>query len=114
MILITKNNSKKLLNVCLGYGGREEITDAVRKIVQKKIPVEKIDEKLIGENLYLNSDPDIVIRTSGEIRTSNFLPWQTIYSEWFFVKESWPEFSKETFSGIIKEFKEKRERRLGH
>lgn len=110
---LTKNNSKKQFNLCVGYGGREEITDAVKKIVSENIPVEKITEEIVGEHLYLNSEPDICIRTSGEIRTSNFLPWQTIYSEWFFVNETWPEFSKETFSNILREFKEKRERRLG-
>ncbi|MGE0793197.1 MAG: polyprenyl diphosphate synthase [Candidatus Woesearchaeota archaeon] len=109
----TKNNSNYKLNICMAYGGREEIIDAVKKIVDEKIPSDVIDEDVIANHLYLNSNPDLVIRTSGEVRTSNFLPWQTIYSEWFFIEHTWPEFSKEDFVNIITEFKEKREIRKG-
>jgi len=109
----TKNNSNYKFNIGLGYGGREEIIDAVKKIVDEKIQSQKITEDLVSKYLYCNSEPDLVIRTSGEVRTSNFLIWQTIYSEWFFIDKTWPEFTKEDFISILKEFKEKRERRFG-
>jgi undecaprenyl diphosphate synthase len=106
----TKNHTGVKVNFALGYGGREEIVDAVKKIVKKG--VKKIDEKTISENLYLQSEPDLVIRTGGEQRTSNFLPWQATYSEWFFVKKTWPEFTKNDLKRIISEFNV-RERRFG-
>jgi len=113
IVELTKSNSKYFLNVCLGYGGREEIIDAVKKIVSENVPVSEINENMFSDYLYCSSEPDLVIRTSGEIRTSNFLPWQTVYSEWFFLDKTWPEFSKEDFIQVLKEFKEKRKRRFG-
>jgi tritrans,polycis-undecaprenyl-diphosphate synthase [geranylgeranyl-diphosphate specific] len=110
---LTKNNSNYILNICLGYGGREEIIDAIKKIIDEKIPSEKITEELFSNHLYCNCNPDIVIRTSGEFRMSNFMPWQTTYSEWFFIEKTWPEFTKENFLNILNEFKEKRVRRFG-
>lgn len=108
----TKNNSNYTLNLAFGYGGREEIVDAVKKIVAENPAPEDITEEYFANHLYLNSDPDLVIRTGRAMRTSNFLPWQTIYSEWFFIDKTWPEIERESFKAILDEFKE-RERRFG-
>jgi len=111
---LTKNNSKGILNICLNYGGRAEITDAVKKIVRKKVLVSKIDESLVSDNLYTAGlpDPDMIVRTSGEHRLSGFLLWQASYSELYFIKRHWPEFSKKDLEDVIKEFS-KRQRRFG-
>ncbi len=112
----TKNHKKFTVNFAMAYGGRQEITDAVRKIAQDvkkgRINPNKISGAMITNNLYLKSEPDIVIRPSGEIRTSNFLTWQSVYSEWFFIKKLWPEFTKRDLVKCIEEFN-KRERRFG-
>lgn len=108
----TKDNSNYVLNLAFGYGGREEIIDAVKKIVAEKPSEEDITEEYFSKHLYLNSEPDLVIRTGGAMRTSNFLPWQTIYSEWFFIDKMWPEIEREDFKTILDEFQE-RERRFG-
>ncbi|HME87231.1 MAG TPA: polyprenyl diphosphate synthase [Candidatus Nanoarchaeia archaeon] len=110
LMVKSKKNTQFTVNFAFGYGGREEIVDAVNALLKKK--VKKVTEKTIAEHLYLNSEPEIVIRTGGEHRTSNFLPWQTVYSEWFFVKKPWPAFTKNDFKKIIKQF-ETRERRFG-
>lgn len=114
--LATKDYKDYRVNFAIGYGGREEIVDAVKEIVKKcakkVLSIEKIDEEEISRNLYLNSNPDLIIRTGGEQRTSNFLPWQSTYSEWFFVDKTWPEFSREDFSSILEQFSQ-RERRFG-
>lgn len=112
----TKDNKLHTLNFAMGYGGREEITDAVKKIAEKvsngDLNPEDIKEQLITENLYLKTEPELVIRTSGEKRTSNFLPWQTVYSEWCFVDKYWPAFTKEDFVDCLEDYS-KRERRIG-
>ncbi|MBI2658305.1 di-trans,poly-cis-decaprenylcistransferase [Candidatus Woesearchaeota archaeon] len=112
----TKKNRKLAVNFALAYGGRQEITDAMKKIALKikknKIKIDKINENLIAQNLYLKSEPDIVIRPGGEVRTSNFLTWQSVYSEWIFIDKLWPEFTKKDLIGCIDEFS-KRERRFG-
>jgi undecaprenyl diphosphate synthase len=108
----TKDNSNYILNLAFGYGGREEIIDAVKSIVAENPKSEEITEEYFANHLYLQSEPDLVIRTGGAMRTSNFLPWQTIYSEWFFLEKTWPEVEKEDFKAILDEFKE-RERRFG-
>ena len=112
----TRRHNRFVVNFAMAYGGRQEITDAlkaiVRKIQNKKLNSKNISEKTITSNLYLKSEPDIVIRPSGEVRTSNFLTWQSVYSEWFFVKKLWPEFTKRDLINCIQEFN-KRERRFG-
>jgi tritrans,polycis-undecaprenyl-diphosphate synthase [geranylgeranyl-diphosphate specific] len=112
----TKDYDQYILNFALAYGGREELTDTMKKIAQKVadgvLSPEDVNEKLIQENLYMSSEPDLIIRTGGEKRTSNFLMWQAPYSEWFFIDKTWPEFTKEDLIGIIEEFKQ-RERRFG-
>ena len=107
----SKKNKELVVNFALAYGGRQEIVDAVRKIIKSNIKT--IDENTITQNLYLKNEPDIVIRPGGEIRTSNFLTWQSVYSEWFFTDKLWPEFTKNDLKNIIEEFK-KRERRFGN
>lgn len=106
----TKNNKRLVVNFALAYGGRQEIVDAFKKIMKSN--AKNIDENTITQNLYLKSEPDIVIRPGGEVRTSNFLTWQSVYSEWFFIDKLWPEFTKNDLAQCIEEFS-KRERRLG-
>jgi len=112
----TKDYNNFTLNFALAYGGREEFTDTVKKIAQKvadgELRPEDIDEKVVQENLYMTSEPDLIIRTGGDKRTSNFLMWQASYSEWFFVDKMWPEFTKEDLMEILKEY-EQRDRRFG-
>ncbi len=112
----TKENKKFKVNLAMGYGGRQEIVDAAKKIVnkvkKKELGIKDINEKVFEENLYLHSYPDILIRPGGEKRISNFLLWQNSYSELFFVDKLWPEFTKEDLIGCIEEFKT-RERRFG-
>jgi tritrans,polycis-undecaprenyl-diphosphate synthase [geranylgeranyl-diphosphate specific] len=112
----TKNNKPYTFNICLAYGGREEITDAVRALAKKveegSLNSAEINEEVIQAHLQLQHEPDMIIRTSGEQRTSNFLPWQSTYSEWFFINTFWPEFEKEDLEHCLEEFK-KRDRRYG-
>lgn len=112
----TKNNSSRIVNFALGYGGRQEVVDAVKKISEKvksgELDVSDINEDSFSQELYSSSEPDMIIRTGGDHRTSNFLPWQSVYSEWFFVEKSWPEFEKSDFISCIEEFSS-RDRRFG-
>ena len=115
---ITKGATGLQLNLCFNYGGRREIVETVKKISNKvkngEILVDDITEELFSRNLYSEGieDPDIMIRTSGEKRLSNFLPWQLTYTEFFFLDKYWPDFKKEDLNGIISEF-ETRDRRMG-
>jgi len=110
----TKNNKKLTVNFALAYGGRQEIVDSVKKILKNNpnISFDKINEELITKNLYLQSEPDMVIRPGGEVRTSNFLTWQSVYSEFIFLDRLWPEFTKGDLVRCIEEFN-RRERRFG-
>ncbi|MBI5046830.1 di-trans,poly-cis-decaprenylcistransferase [Candidatus Micrarchaeota archaeon] len=100
------------LNLLLSYGGREEIVDAVNELIASG--VKQVDEKSITEHLYTRDipDPDLIIRTSGEQRLSGLLPWQSVYSEFYFSKKLWPDFSKKDFDAALKEY-ERRKRRFG-
>lgn len=111
---LTKNNNKMFLNIALSYGGRDEIVRAVREIIRKKISVEKVNEKIIMNHLDTRGLPeaDLIIRTSGEMRLSNFLPFQGTYAELYFPKIYWPDFNKKQFDLALKEF-QKRQRRFG-
>jgi undecaprenyl diphosphate synthase len=102
----TRNNTRLTLNVCFNYGGRLEIVDAVRKIVAKGIPVEEICEETISRHLYNIEipDPDLIIRTAGEQRLSNYLIWQAAYSEYWFTPLNWPDFGKDEYLKSIKEY----------
>ena len=112
------HNNKATLNVCLNYGGREELIQAVKKIVtdvkNNEIKIDQINEQTISDKLYTKGqpDPDLLIRTSGEIRLSNFLPWQLVYSEFVFVNKNWPDFTEEDLDLAIKEFQH-RTRKFG-
>jgi len=112
----TRDYDNFTVNFALGYGGRQEIVDATKKIIEKinnkELKIEDIDENTFSNNLYLNSEPDIFIRPGGEKRISNFLLWQASYSELVFLEKLWPEFTKEDLLWCIEEFK-KRERRFG-
>jgi undecaprenyl diphosphate synthase len=110
----TKNNKKGTLCICFNYSGYQEIVDAFHKIIDKKIPKERIDVKLIEDNLYGENIPqiDFVIRTSGEQRISNFMLWRINYAELFFTKKYWPAFTKKDLDDAFVEYSN-RERRFG-
>lgn len=114
----TKNNTGVTFNIALNYGGRDEIVKAVKKISKQvkegKINIEDINEQLISDNLYTagEPDPDLLIRTSGELRTSNFLPWQIVYSEFVFIEKNWPDFNEKDLDEAI-EIYQKRNRKFG-
>ncbi len=113
---MTKEYDGYRVNFCIAYGGREEIVNATREVASKvqmgDIKIDDIDEKLIQDSLWQPSDPDIIIRTSGEVRTSNFLIWQQSYAEWFFITKNWPDFEKSDLESILKEY-DSRQRRFG-
>ncbi|OGZ18032.1 MAG: di-trans,poly-cis-decaprenylcistransferase [Candidatus Nealsonbacteria bacterium RBG_13_37_56] len=110
----TKNNKKSILNLAISYGGRPEIIQAIKNIIKKKIPINKINEEIINQNLWTVglAYPDFIIRTGGEIRLSNFLTWQSAYSELYFTKKYWPEFTEKDLDKALEEYN-KRERRFG-
>lgn len=114
----TKNNTGITFNIALNYGGRDELVNAVKQIANEiknnKIQIEDITEELISDNLYTNGqpDPDLVIRTSGEKRLSNFLTWQTTYSEILFIDKNWPDFEEKDLDNAIIEY-QKRTRKFG-
>ncbi len=106
----TKQNTGVVFNVAFNYGGRAELVMATKKIAKlvenKEMSIEDITEETITNNLYTSGqpDPELLIRTSGQIRTSGFLPWQTIYSEFVFIKKNWPDFTEEDLLEAIKEY----------
>jgi len=108
----TKNCDGMILNLCLNYGSRQEITNAVNKIISKKYSC--VDESIISKNLYTSDlpDPDLLIRTSGEYRISNFMLWQLAYTELYFTNVLWPDFTKEELFKAIQNYQQ-RERRFG-
>ena len=110
----TKNNSTLYLNLAISYGGKWDILNAVKKIVEEKIPTEKIDETVFES--YLSTaglpSPDLVIRAGGEKRMSNFVLWQAAYAELYFSPKLWPDFNKQDFDEALEEF-DKRTRRFG-
>jgi len=111
---ITKRNKKYVFNIALSYGGRADIVEAAKKIIKKRIDAKEIDEELFSKFLWTKGmpDPDLVIRTGGEQRISNFLIWQMAYSELYFSKKFWPEFSKEDLDNAFLDYT-KRQRRFG-
>jgi undecaprenyl diphosphate synthase len=111
---LTRNNTGMVVSMAFNYGGRAELIDAVRAIVAEGIPADKITEKTIGQHLYdpTMPEPELVIRTSGEQRTSNFLMWETAYSEYVFTEVLWPDFRREELARCIAEYQD-RDRRFG-
>ena len=110
---LTKNNTGGILNVCLNYGGRAEIIDATKKIIDEKIDTSSITEELFSKYMYQDlPDVDLMIRTSGELRLSNFLLWQNSYAEFYFPNTYFPDFKEKDFDEAIIEYT-KRDRRFG-
>jgi len=110
----TKNNTGMTLSFAFNYGGRAEILDAVRRTIAEGIPAENINEELFNSYLYTAGLPevDLLIRTAGELRLSNFLIWQTAYSEYYFTKVLWPDFSKKEIDKALLSYSQ-RQRRFG-
>jgi len=113
-IELTKDNTRMTLCLAADYGGRGEIVDAVKRIVSDGIPPENIDEAILSSYLYTASlpDPDLIIRTGNEMRTSNFLLWQAAYSEYYFTATLWPDFGRENIERALIAYSQ-RERRFG-
>lgn len=111
---LSKNNTGLLLTSALSYSGREEIVNAVKNMLSNDVRPEKVDEKMLESYLYTAGipDPDLIIRTSGEMRLSNFLLWQSAYAEFYFTDTLWPDFGRDEFISAIKEY-QGRERRFG-
>jgi len=100
---LTQSNDRLILNVAWNYGGRDELVCAIQKIIEAGIPADQVTEDLIGQYLFTSAspDPDLIIRTSGEMRLSNFLIWQSAYSEWYATPTLWPDFDKEEYKKAI-------------
>lgn len=113
-IELTRNNDQLILNVAFNYGGRQDLIQAFRRIVQDGIPADEIDETLVDYYLYTagQPDPDLVIRTAGEMRLSNFLLWQASYAEYYATPTFWPDFDREELLKALFYFA-RRERRFG-
>jgi undecaprenyl diphosphate synthase len=111
---LTRDNDQLILNIAFNYGGRAEILDAVRQIVEDGITSESITEDIFSQYLYTRDcpDPDLIIRTSGEMRISNFLLWQAAYSEYYVTSVLWPDFDKAEFQRALDVFQQ-RDRRYG-
>ena len=111
----TKYNKKGLLNLAISYGGRTEIIEAIKKIIKKRIPSKDITEEVISQNLWTSNSesPDLIIRSGGEQRLSNFLTWQSVYSELYFTKKYWPDFKEKDLDKALKDYS-KRQRRYGN
>ncbi|MDP2976120.1 MAG: polyprenyl diphosphate synthase, partial [Anaerolineales bacterium] len=105
-IELTKNNQRLVLNVAFNYGGRDEIICAISKMLKDGVRPEEVNEALVGRYLFTAGvpDPDLIIRTSGELRISNFLIWQAAYSEWYVTPIYWPDFNKEEFRKALEAF----------
>jgi undecaprenyl diphosphate synthase len=110
----TKANSKLILNVAFNYGGRDEIVCAIQRMIRDGISADEVNEELVNHYLFTTgvTDPDMIIRTSGELRGSNFLIWQGAYSEWYFTPTYWPDFDKDQLRLALEEYAH-RHRRYG-
>ncbi|HUN06158.1 MAG TPA: isoprenyl transferase [Aggregatilineales bacterium] len=111
---LTKNNRRLILNVAFNYGGRDEIVQAVQRIIEDKVPANAVTEQLLASYMYTGDlpDPDLIVRTSGELRVSNFLIWQGAYSELYVTPVYWPDFDKNELRKAIEEYN-LRTRRFG-
>ena len=114
----TVNNTGVTFNIAINYGGRDELIHAIKKVATQvkdgSLQIEDINEKIVSQNLYTQDmpDPDLIIRTSGEMRLSNFLLWQVAYSEFLFVDKNWPDFSEEDLDNAIEVYQH-RTRKFG-
>jgi undecaprenyl diphosphate synthase len=110
----TRHNTRLVLNVAFNYGGRDEIVCAVQRMIADGVEAQAVDDQRISQYLFTAGvpDPDLIIRTSGELRGSNFLIWQGAYSEWYFTPTYWPDFDREALLKALQEFAH-RERRYG-
>lgn len=114
----TKNNTGITFNIALNYGGRDELLGAIKQIAKGAkegvLNIEEINEETVSNRLYTKGqpDPDLLIRTSGELRLSNFLPWQLVYSEFLFIDKNWPDFTEQDLDNAIIEY-QKRTRKFG-
>lgn len=113
-IELTKNNNRIILNVAFNYGGRAEIVRAVRQLLRERVDPDKVDEWLLSRYLYTAGlpDPDLIIRTAGEMRMSNFLLWQSAYAEYYSTPVYWPDFNKEELRKALVAYGQ-RQRRFG-
>ncbi len=113
-IEVTKNNDRLILNIAFNYGGRDEIVQAIQRIIKDGVSPENVTDELVNQYLYTKGvpDPDLIIRTSGELRVSNFLIWQAAYSEWYVTPTYWPDFDKDEYRGALETFAH-RDRRYG-
>lgn len=113
-IELTKDNQQLILNVAFDYGGRAELVNAIRRIIADGVPAERVDDSLVSRYLYTASlpDPDLIIRTSGEMRISNFLIWQGAYAEFYVIPTLWPDFDKDELYKALVNYNQ-RERRFG-
>jgi undecaprenyl diphosphate synthase len=113
-IALTKDNDRLILNIAFNYGGRDEIICAIQRIIEDGIKPEKVNSDLVSSYMFTVGvpDPDLIIRTSGELRVSNFLIWQGAYSEWYVTSVYWPDFDKKEFRKALDTFSS-RDRRYG-
>lgn len=110
----TKDNKEGVLNLAISYGGRADILQAIKNIINKNISADQVEEETVGQNLWTAGmpDPDLIIRTSGELRTSGFLTWQSAYSELHFCSNHWPDFSEKDLDEALADYA-RRQRRFG-
>ncbi|MEP7292552.1 MAG: isoprenyl transferase [Chloroflexota bacterium] len=113
-MVMTQNNDRLILNIAFNYGGRDEIVHAVRRIIEAGVPADQVDEALISSYLYTGGlpDPDLIIRTSGELRVSNFLIWQGAYAEYYATPVYWPDFDETELKRALASYGQ-RTRRFG-
>jgi len=113
-IELTRHSDRIILNVAFNYGGRTEIVDAVRRLVESEVDPDRLDEHLFSQYLYTAGlpDPDLIIRTAGELRISNFLIWQSAYAEYYATPTYWPDFNRDELDRALLEYNS-RERRFG-
>ena len=111
---LTHHNDRLILNIAWNYGGRDEIVQAIQRMIKEGVEPGRVTDELVGQYLYTAGmpDPDLIIRTSGELRVSNFLIWQAAYSEWYVTPTYWPDFNKEEYRRAI-EIYAQRDRRYG-
>jgi len=111
---LTQDNRRITIVLAFNYGGRDEIIHAIKRMLADQVDPDEVDVELVNKYMFTHDipDPDLVIRTSGELRTSNFLTWQSVYSEWYFPQVYWPDFNEEELRKAIEEYN-RRERRFG-